>query len=96
MKFGEYIRHLREERGLTQADLAERASMKIPYLSKIELEKVAPPSEEILTRLSVALEVDTYEMILKAGKIPQDFIELILTNREVFNYLKKLVEKKNR
>lgn len=96
MKFGDYIVHLRKEKGLTQADLAKRASMKVPYLSKIENNRVEPPSEEIIRSLASILEVDPYDLSFHAGKVPKDFNEMILKNKEIFLYLKTslIAEKK--
>lgn len=89
MSFGEYVRTLRLGKGLVQKELAERANVTSPYLNKIENNKVQPPSEEILIRLAMALDEDLHNMIVKAGKVPTDFQELILNDEDVFKYLKK-------
>ncbi|MGF9712804.1 helix-turn-helix domain-containing protein [Paenibacillus naphthalenovorans] len=89
MKFGEYVKALRTIRGFGQKELAERANVASPYLNKIEKNKVQPPSEDILIRLALALNKDPYEMIVKAGKVPTDFQQVILNDTDAFNYLKK-------
>lgn len=90
MTFGQYIRNIRRERGMAQKDLAERAMITTPYLSKIESDKFPPPAEEVVVRIALVLGEDPYELVVKAGKIPEDFQNLIINNREVFEYLKSI------
>ena len=58
-KLGEVLRELREARGLTQAQLAERAQVALSYVTVIEAghgQQAAPP-RQILDRLARALGV---------------------------------------
>ncbi|RCW41666.1 helix-turn-helix domain-containing protein [Paenibacillus prosopidis] len=89
MSFGEYIRSLRTGKGFSQVEVAEMANVTTPYLSKIEKDRVPPPSEDVLIRLALALSEDTHRMIVRAGKIPSDFQDVILQDEEAFKYLKK-------
>ena len=50
------VRVYREHRGLTQAELAEAASISIPYLSQIEARR-RRPSTSVLHRLAARLGV---------------------------------------
>lgn len=56
MSFHENLRTLRLARGLTQPLLAEKAGIEQSYLSKLENGR-ANPSEDVLTRIALALEV---------------------------------------
>jgi hypothetical protein len=58
-------------------------------LSKIEKDRVPPPSEDVVIRLAVALSEDPYRIVSRAGKIPSDFQEIIFQDEETFKYLKK-------
>jgi transcriptional regulator with XRE-family HTH domain len=60
-----------------------------PYLSKIEKDRVPPPSEDVLIRLAIALNEDPHKMIVRAGKIPSDFQNVIFQDEEAFKYLKR-------
>ncbi len=42
------------------------------YLSKIENGRMDPPSEEVLRRMSVALGLDEWELVLRAEKVPEE------------------------
>jgi transcriptional regulator with XRE-family HTH domain len=58
-KLGEVLRELRELKGLTQAQLAERAQIALSYVTVIEAgygEQASPP-RQILERLARALGV---------------------------------------
>lgn len=60
-KFGQRVRLMRSERGLTQEQLAERAGISVDFLSLIERGK-SSPSFENLDELADALEVSVAEL----------------------------------
>ncbi|MGM1023189.1 MAG: helix-turn-helix domain-containing protein [Bacillota bacterium] len=94
MIFGTYIKHLRKSLELRQSDVAAEAGIEASYLSKIEKDRVAPPSEDVLMKLAAALSHDENEIIYRAGKIPPDIRDLILNDQELFFYLQqKLADK---
>jgi transcriptional regulator with XRE-family HTH domain len=61
MKLGGRLRELREEMGLSQAQLAGHAEVSQGYLCQLEREEVKNPSAAILLRLAKALYVDPHE-----------------------------------
>lgn len=67
--FGNVLRALRRERGLTQEELAFRSDLDTTYISLLERE-LRNPSVSILFRLSRAL-----------GVKPEDFVAQIETGR---------------
>lgn len=71
MTFGQRIRELRRQRGLTQRDLASRVGVDSTYLSKMENERLEhTPSIKTLQDLARALEVDELELMDLADKVP--------------------------
>ena len=56
MKIGSYLRRLREERGIKQSFIAEKASITNKYLSEVERD-LRNPSFEMLEKISGALKV---------------------------------------
>jgi transcriptional regulator with XRE-family HTH domain len=78
--FGQRIRELRKARQWDQRTLAERVEKRlqkrggrgfdVTYLSKIENDKVEPPSTAAIIALSEELGADPYELIALAGKVP--------------------------
>jgi transcriptional regulator with XRE-family HTH domain len=67
MKLGGRLRELREEMGLSQAQLAGHAEVSQGYLCQLEREEVKNPSAAILLRLAKALYVDPHELMDAAG-----------------------------
>jgi transcriptional regulator with XRE-family HTH domain len=57
LRLGEQIRRLREERGLTQEALANRAKLSRIYIAKLEAGDRASPSFPALKRIARALGV---------------------------------------
>ena len=54
---GEIVREVREARGLTQAQLAERAQVALAYVTVLEAGHQWNPSRQILHRLARALGI---------------------------------------
>ena len=68
MRFGETIRSLRQERNLSQRELAAKVDVTFTYISKIENHKLdfgEHPSEEMICKLAGALgeDADTLSLI---------------------------------
>lgn len=71
-QFGRILRELRNEKGLTQEDLASRAGMNVTYLSDLERGRWNP-SLAMLVDLAYAL--DTHPTSLLTGLvIPSDYV----------------------
>jgi transcriptional regulator with XRE-family HTH domain len=59
---GNVFRRLRNERGITLRELAERAQVSVPYLSEIERGR-KEPSSEILAAICRALELELTDLL---------------------------------
>lgn len=70
MRLGRRLRELREQMGLSQAQLASHAEVSQGYLCQLEREEVKNPSAAILLRLAKALSVDPHELMEAAGYTP--------------------------
>lgn len=57
------MRELREARGLTQAQLAERAQVALSYVTTIEAGQPGTPPRQILQRLARALDVTAKKLL---------------------------------
>jgi len=62
-ELGEIVRELREAKGLTQAQLAERAQIALSYVTVIEAGQQGSPSRQILQRLARALDVPAKRLL---------------------------------
>ena len=89
MTFGKYIRKSREslrerDAGFSVRQVAQRVGIEPAYLSKIERDQVAPPSESTIRKLAVELNEDSDILLAMAGKISCDLKEIILNRPELF------------
>lgn len=75
--FGDHLRGLRKQAGLSQRELAQRAGIDFTYLSKIENGRVDPPAEETMRALARTLGVDPEELLARARKMPRDLKRLV-------------------
>ena len=66
-KFGNYMRKLRKEKGLTLKQVEKVAGVSNAYLSQIERGVRNPPHPDILKRLAKAYEVTHRELLIAAG-----------------------------
>lgn len=78
--FGPHLRQLRERRGLSLRELAESLDVSCSYLSQVERDLAAPPTQQRLLSLAYILEVDPDRLFLAAGRIPKD-VEVMLRRR---------------
>ena len=54
------------------------------YLSKIERDRMAPPSEAVIRRLAAELDEDPDLLLAMAGKVSSDLKEIILKRPRLF------------
>ncbi len=79
------------ERGLSLRGLCREAGLDPSFFSKVLAGKRSPPSEEgTLRRLAKALELDPAELIVSAGRIPEEWGAL-WKDPAVFREVRRLV-----
>ncbi len=89
MTFGKYIRTTREkrfkqDRSFSVRQLAQRIDVEPSYLSKIERDQVAPPSEATINRLARELGEDPDLLLAMAGKVSSDLQQIIRRRPRLF------------
>ena len=62
-RLGRVLKALREDRGLSQVDLAKKASVGRTYIVKLESGDKKNPSLDILKKLAKALDVPVTELL---------------------------------
>lgn len=96
MQFGERVRQLRTQRGLTQRDLAESMRVSDTYISKVENENLHfgdYPSEKFIHKLADVLEADEEELLLLADKVPAAIRQRVRERPDAFRTLAGLDDK---
>lgn len=98
MTFGNHARTARERRrsrnrAFSVRQVARRIGVEPAYLSKIERDQVAPPSEATIRRLAEELDEDPDVLLAMAGKVSSDLREIILRRPRLFaDVLRQLKE----
>jgi transcriptional regulator with XRE-family HTH domain len=93
MQFGERVRELRVLRGLTQQIIADRMSVSVSYISKVENGKLHfgdYPSEKFIHKLAGELQADEDELLLLADKVPASIRVRIHQCPDLFRKLAKM------
>jgi len=96
MRFGDRVRELRKLHGLTQQKLAERLSVSLSYVSKVENERLNTgdyPSESFVHKLAAALNADEDELLLLTDRVPVAMLKRIRQRPEAFRAFAQLDDK---
>jgi transcriptional regulator with XRE-family HTH domain len=89
MSFGRHIRSVREarlklDRRFSVRQLATRIGVEPSYLSKVERDEQAPPSEHKIRRLAQELDEDVDVLLAMAGKVSEDLRHTIVKRPQLF------------
>lgn len=92
--FGRTILKARKQNGYSQRDLAKLLGVNYSYLSKLENNRADyPPKEEIIRGLASHLHLDAEELIVLAGRLPQQYEEFLKQNyKEMPALLRRMQE----
>ena len=87
--FGSFLRGLRHENGYSLKNLANKMKVNYTYLSKLE-NGHSSPSEKFIEKVAAIFEYDQEELLVRAGKIPDDILSIISDNpKEAIQFLRK-------
>ena len=89
MTYGAYVRQAREQRlesdrSYSLRQVALRIGVEPAYLSKIERDQVAPPSEATTRKLAAELGEDPDVLLAMSGKVSTDLKDIILKRPTLF------------
>lgn len=87
--FGSFLRGLRQMKGYSLKSLADKMSVNYTYLSKLE-NGHSTPSERFLEKIAALFDYDEEELLVRAGKIPDDILRIISDNpKKAIQFLRK-------
>jgi len=87
MNFGERVRELRQKKGWTLRDLAEKVGVGFTYLSRVENERLNYgdyPSDALIHRLADSLSADEEELLILAKRVPAPVKKRVLQRPDAF------------
>ncbi|MBW1849010.1 MAG: helix-turn-helix transcriptional regulator [Deltaproteobacteria bacterium] len=87
--FGSFVKDLRHNKGLSIKNLGSKLDINYSYISKIENDH-SIPSEDFIKKVAEIFGHDKEELMLRAGKIPGDIIEILKNNpKAAADFLRK-------
>lgn len=93
MKFGAYIRSVREKRKVGLREMARKIGVSPTYVSKVERDEFAPPAEDKVRKIAEIFEMDPDELLSRAGKVSSDLAEIIRARPRVSAALLRAINK---
>jgi transcriptional regulator with XRE-family HTH domain len=91
--FGRILKENRLNAGLTLREFAGRINISPGYLSDLENEKVAPPSETVILKMAMVLGVDKAELLKAAEKVDPELSEYVAQEPRAADFLRMAKEK---
>ncbi len=92
--FGKKLRDLRIQADVGLRELARLIEKSPGYISDVEQDHVPPPSEDVILKISVALNVDKKELLTAAQKMDPEISRYVAREPEVADFLRLAREKK--
>lgn len=85
--FGQLLRSIRREKGLSQRALAERIGVDFSYISKIENDRLPPPSADTVLAMAKALGVEPARLLALTRKLPSGIEEHVASSPAAQEFL---------
>lgn len=90
-QIGTYLRLARQHKGYTLRKTAQQVGISASYLSRLESgDEKCPPSEALLRRFSVELDVDLDGLCQLAGRVPADVLALLVAEPGRFATVRRM------
>jgi transcriptional regulator with XRE-family HTH domain len=87
--FGEMLRETRRTAGVSQRELAKRVGVDFSYISKLENDRLPPPSSETLGRLTAELRCEPESLLSAAKKLPSGLENSIAGEPSALRFLQR-------
>lgn len=88
MTFGERLKQLRREAGVTQRRLAETTNLDFSYISKLENDRNPPPAADTIVRICEALKISPERLLALKGRLPSEIQETVAGNAAAQEFLR--------
>ena len=91
--FGKALRRLRQDAQVGLRELARLVDKSPGYISDVEQDNVAPPSEEVIVGIANALRVDKNELLSAASKLDPELSRYVASEPQAADFLRRAKEK---
>src|ERR1700735_1916151 len=76
-KFGAFIRREREAKEIGLREMAKKVGVSPTYMSKVERDEFAPPTEDKVKAIAQIIGCDVDELLARAGRAASDLSDII-------------------
>jgi len=91
--FGKTLRRLRLNAGVGLRELARLVEKSPGYISDVEQDNVAPPSEEVIVRIAEAIRTDKNELLSAASKLDPELSRYVANEPQAADFLRRAKER---
>lgn len=90
--FGDKLRVYRREANISQRELAAKTGIDFSYISKLENDRIPPPSADTIVKICEVLGINPDELLAITGKLPSDVRSGITTREGAQRFLREAQE----
>jgi HTH-type transcriptional regulator, competence development regulator len=88
--FGQLLKTIRRDKGVNQRDLADQVGVDFSYISKIENDRLPPPSAETIIKICRALEVPEEVLLSNSKKISADMSQAMSASPSAIKFMNQV------
>lgn len=89
MTFGQVLKQIRREKRVSQRELANGVGVDFSYISKIENDRLPPPSADTIMKICKILDVPSEVLLAQSGKVSSGIKEVISSSEEAIRFLQQ-------
>ena len=86
--FGEKLKQTRRLNGISQRELATKVGVDFSYISKVENDRLPPPSSETIEKICAVLSVPVEDLLVLARKPPTGVIEIMSSSSDALKFFR--------
>ena len=86
--FGQALRSLRREKGVSQRELAQKVGVDFSYISKLENDHLPPPAADTIVKICKVLGIPPDELLALTGKLPSGVKETIGSSPAAMQFIR--------
>lgn len=87
--FGQVLRKLRQDAGMSQRELASRIGVDFSYISKIENDRLPSPAADTIVTICRELNESPEHLLALTGKIPSEVEAAVASNKTAQEFLRE-------
>jgi transcriptional regulator with XRE-family HTH domain len=87
--FGQLLKEIRHDKNVSQRELALSVGVDFTYISKIENDRLPPPSAETIIKIAESLKVPPEILLAHSGKVSND-LKGVMSNPEAIRFLNEV------